>query len=169
MPQPVTIEDYNPAWTEWFEMLRAMVGDALQDLAVAIEHVGSTAVPGLAAKPIVDIDVVIPTRSDLIEAIRRMAAIGYLHEGDLGVADREAFAHPPGLPVHHLYVCSRQSPELQRHLLFRDFLRLHPQEMQAYAELKRVLAKRFHNDRESYAVAKSDFVNAALQRAAGNS
>lgn len=107
----------------------------------------------------------IPSRGDLGEAIRRLATIGYLHEGDLGIPDREAFSPPKDLPQHHPYVCSRESPELRRHLLFRDFLRQHPDAVTAYAVLKRDLAKRFRNDREGYALAKSDFVAAILKRA----
>jgi GrpB-like predicted nucleotidyltransferase (UPF0157 family) len=164
MPQPIVIEDYNPEWGLWFNRLQRMARDALGDLAVAVEHVGSTAVPGLAAKPIIDIDVVIPSRDDLPEAIRRLASIGYRHEGDLGIADREAFAQPHDLPVHYLYVCSKHSPELRRHLRFRDALRASPGAAAAYGALKRELAIRFRNDREGYAQAKTAFVTSILAR-----
>jgi GrpB-like predicted nucleotidyltransferase (UPF0157 family) len=169
MPQPVVIEDYDPEWPALFAKLRAPVGAALGDLVVAIEHVGSTAVPKLAAKPIIDMDVVISSLRDLSQAIQRMATIGYVHEGDFGVADREAFEAPRGSPAHHLYICSAQSPELRRHLAFRDFLRTHPDDVRAYADLKRALAVRFGNDRVGYALAKSDFVNEILLRAARDS
>lgn len=165
MPQPVIIEDYNPAWPHWFERLRAPVQAALGALALVIEHVGSTAVPGLAAKPIIDMDVVISSRTDLTDVIARMAGIGYRHEGDLGVAGREAFFPPPGLPAHHLYVCSADSAELRRHLAFRDYLRRHPADAAAYGALKSELAARFGRDRDGYSLAKSDFVNGILARA----
>jgi len=88
-----------------------------------------------------------------------------VHEGDLGIPDREAFDPPKGLVAHHLYVCSATSPELDRHRRFRDFLREHPEDASAYGDLKRTLATRFRDDREGYALAKSDFVNAILARA----
>src|SRR5512145_273306 len=117
MPDPVVIVDYDPSWPDVFEDLRARLLRALGDLVMAIEHVGSTAVPGLAAKPIIDIDVVIPSVSDLPAAIQRLAEIGYAHRGDLGVPGREAFSQPADLPRHHLYVCTIRSVELLRHLL----------------------------------------------------
>ena len=87
---PVSIQDYDPAWPDAFSKLAARVKAALGSLAVAVEHIGSTAVPGLAAKPIIDLDVVLASSTDLPEAIRLLATIGYVNEGDLGIAGREA-------------------------------------------------------------------------------
>src|SRR3974390_1457583 len=120
MPEPVIIVKYDPGWPSLFEELRAPVLAALGDLVVTVEHVGSTAVPGLAAKPIIDMDVVVPTVSEIPEAIVRLAALGYIHRGDLGIPGREAFTAPADKPRHHLYVCSPDSSELRRHLSFRD-------------------------------------------------
>ena len=108
-PAPGVVVDYDPAWPATFARLRERVVEALGPLALAVEHVGSTAVPGLAAKPIVDLDVVIAHRSDLPEVVRRLRPLGYRHEGDLGVTGREAFTTPGGLPAHHLYVCAAGS------------------------------------------------------------
>ena len=91
-PRPVVIVPYDPAWPLIFEGLRDVHASALGRLALAIEHVGSTAVPGLAAKPIDDVDVAIPSRSVLSEVIALLARLGYRHQGDLGVPGREAFA-----------------------------------------------------------------------------
>jgi GrpB-like predicted nucleotidyltransferase (UPF0157 family) len=99
-------------------------------------------------------------------AIERLAAIGYVHEGDLGIEGRHAFRHPDGLPRHHLYVCANGSSELTRHLAFRDFLRESSSHTQAYERLKRKLAQRFGADRDGYSRAKTAFVEAALQEAA---
>jgi GrpB-like predicted nucleotidyltransferase (UPF0157 family) len=165
MARPVVIEDYTPTWADRFADLRELFGEALRDVALAIEHVGSTAIPGLAAKPIIDIDIVIASRSMLPEAIARLATIGYRHEGDLGIADREAFAPPSGPIDHHVYVCNKQSPELRRHRAFRDYLIAHPEAMRAYAALKRQAAERFRDDREGYTQAKTDFVAGILERA----
>src|SRR5262245_23285042 len=90
MPGPVILVDYDPRWPDLCEQLRAAVAEVLGDLVVIVEHVGSTAVPGLAAKPIIDIDVVVPSLADIPEAIRRLAILGYVHRGDLGIPGREA-------------------------------------------------------------------------------
>jgi GrpB-like predicted nucleotidyltransferase (UPF0157 family) len=129
---------------------------------MSIEHVGSTAVPGLAAKPVIDLVVVVrPGR--VHAAIERLAAIGYVHRGDLGVEGREAFDVPPGERRHHLYVCAVDSGELQAQLAFRNRLRNEPELASAYTDLKRQLAIRFRDDREAYSEAKTEFVTAAIQ------
>ena len=93
----VLIEDYDPAWPNVFSKLAARAMAALGSLAVGVEHIGSTAVPGLAAKPIIDLDVVIALPSDLPEAIRCLSNLGYIHEGDLGITV-EAFRPPSDMP-----------------------------------------------------------------------
>ena len=137
----------------------------LSDLVVTIEHVGSTSVPGLAAKPIVDMDVVVPTQADVQIAIQRLATIGYVHEGDLGATGREAFIPPNAVPWHHLYVCTVENVEYKRHIMFRNYLRNHPEDAKMYGDLKLKLAKQFQNDRAAYTNGKSAFVNEILKRA----
>ena len=166
MSAPVIIEDYDPRWPEQFESLRARICRALGLLAVAVEHVGSTAVPGLAAKPIIDLDVLLRDPGDLAEAIARLAGLGYAHRGDLGVPGREAFQAPPDEFPHHLYVCMPDSREYRRHLAFRDHLRCHPEDAKEYASLKRKLAAEFGPDREGYSQAKTEFVKKILGQAA---
>jgi GrpB-like predicted nucleotidyltransferase (UPF0157 family) len=95
----VEIVDYDPHWPEVFETLRQRIWAALGDVALSVEHVGSTSVPGLAAKPIIDISIVVPERSDVQTGISRLASLGYVHRGDLGIEGREAFANPDGLPI----------------------------------------------------------------------
>ena len=141
---------------------------ALGDIALTIEHVGSTSVPGLAAKPIIDIDVVVASAEDVPAAVERLESLGYRHEGDLGIPGREAFSAPEDLPAHHVYVCSADTPALKKHLMFRDYLRSHPDDAKAYAELKMVLADQFAHNREAYTESKSAFVNSRLQRAGRN-
>jgi len=166
MSAPVEIADYDPGWPAAFAELRNQIAAALGPLARRIEHVGSTAVPGLPAKPVIDLDVVIAARADLPEVIIRLAALGYRHEGDLGITGREAFASPAAAPARHLYVCTADSPELARHLAFRDYLRTHPPQARAYAELKRSLAAQFRYDRDAYSRSKAAFVEQALAAAA---
>lgn len=167
MSAPVIVVDYDPQWPRLFAQLRAPIAAALGDLARPIEHVGSTSVPGLAAKPVIDVDVVLARADGLPEAIERLAALGYEHEGDLGIAGREAFRHAPDLPVHHLYVCTPDCSEHSRHIAFRDYLRRHRAEADAYGALKRRLAAQYRNDRAGYGTAKDAFVLGILERAMG--
>ena len=166
MSTPIVIEDYDPHWQEQFEVLRAQIAAVLRPLAAAIEHVGSTAVPGIAAKPIIDVDVLLRSAADLPEAITRLATLGYQHRGDLEVPGREAFRPPPNDVAHHLYVCVPECLEYARHITFRNHLRMHPEDARAYERLKRALAVEFRNDREAYNQAKTEFVEKVLRRAA---
>lgn len=164
MTSAITIEDYDPRWAQRFESLRSRITLALGPLAAAIEHVGSTAVPGLAAKPIIDLDVLLRSDADLPLAIRKLEAFGYQHQGDLGIPGREAFQAPPDEFPHHLYVCLPESLEFRRHLALRNHLRDHPDDAAAYSRLKRTLAETLA-DRDAYTQAKSAFVEQILYRA----
>jgi GrpB-like predicted nucleotidyltransferase (UPF0157 family) len=158
----IVVTEYDPAWPGLFGVLRGRVLDTLGELAVAVEHVGSTSVPGLAAKPVVDIDAVVPFAEHVPLAVGRLERAGYRHEGDLGIQGREAFEPPPDAPWHHLYVLPADSEELRRHLAFRNHLRVHPEVAIAYAALKREAARRFGGDRRAYTEAKTDFVERVL-------
>jgi GrpB-like predicted nucleotidyltransferase (UPF0157 family) len=165
MSKPIIIIDYDPNWPVVFSELRDRIARALDALVVTIEHVGSTSVPGLAAKPIIDMDVVVASAAEIPAAVQRLAPLGYVHQGDLGIPGREAFVSPPDWPDHHLYLCPLESEELRRHILFRDYLRAHPEEARAYGALKRALADRFRDDRDAYAQAKTVFVGNCLRGA----
>jgi len=165
--EPVVVVPYDPAWPATFEQLRARLLPVLGDLAAGIEHVGSTAVPGLPAKPIVDLDVVLRRARDVPRAVERLEEIGYQHLGDLGIIDRAAFRAPPGSPRHHLYVVPAGAPALHAHLRLRDELRVDPALCQAYAELKIGLAERYRDDRDAYAEGKTAFIIAVLNQKAG--
>lgn len=162
---PVVVVDYDPNWPGLFETLRSRIASSIGDLAQTIEHVGSTAVPGLAAKPVIDMDILLRSASDLRAAIRRLASFGYVHQGNLGILDREAFAAPPDQPAHHLYVCPPESAEFRRHVLLRDYLRSHPDDARSYGELKRALAAGCAQDRTAYAEGKRLFVEELVERA----
>jgi len=138
MPNPrrILVVDYDPTWPLTFAALRAPISEALRDIASTVEHVGSTSVPGLAAKPIVDIDVVLPSRAEIPTAIEKLASLGYVYRGDLGIPEREAFSSPAHLPPHHLYVCVQGSAALANHLTIRDHLRRNSDAMAAYGQLK---------------------------------
>ena len=169
LKKPVVVAEYDPEWPRAFERLRAAVAPSLGDVAVAIEHVGSTSVPGLAAKPIIDVDVVVRTVEDVPVAIERLATLGYVHRGDLGIPGREAFGGPKegflSTVAHHLYVCAVTGAELHRHVAFRDYLRMHPDALAEYAAAKREGARRTPDDRDAYQEFKSPVVQRILERA----
>lgn len=156
--------EYDPRWPQQFEELRARIVDCLGPLAGTIEHVGSTAVPGLAAKPIIDIDVLLRS-ADFSEAITLLAVLGYQHRGDLGVPGREAFRSPAHDIPHHLYVHGPESREFTRHMTFRNHMRANPEDALAYERLKRQLAQEYRDNREAYNQAKTEFVETILRRA----
>lgn len=163
---PIIVADYDPSWPGQYDEIAARVRAAFVGAPlVTVEHVGSTSVVGLAAKPIIDLNVVVPTRGDLPEAVVRLASLGYVHEGDKGIAGREAFRCPPGTAWHHLYACAQDNAEHKRHIAFRDYLRAHPDAARQYEALKRDLAAHFRNDRLAYNEGKTDFVEAVLKKA----
>ena len=141
-----------------FLRLRSSLSAALGDVAIAVEHVGSTAVPGLASKPILDVDVVVSSATEVAQAIRRLGELGYQHVGDQGVTGREAFESPHDSCPHHLYLVVRGSEPLRNHIRFRDYLRTHPHTAREYERLKHKLAEQFREDREGYTQGKAEFV-----------
>lgn len=148
----VVVVPYDPAWTAAFEAIRAEIAYALGDSFLSIEHVGSTSVPGLCAKPIVDIDVVIDSAERFPGVRDLLEEAGYRHEGDLGIAGREAFKYEgkTHLMRHHLYVCAADSMELRRHLAFRDRLRTNPVDRDAYGAAKVAAAAHHPRDIDAY-------------------
>jgi GrpB-like predicted nucleotidyltransferase (UPF0157 family) len=164
MADPVVIVDYDPRWAEMFVEEKARVVEALKGLDVAVEHVGSTSVPGLASKPIIDIMVVAPDPATGEKIIAPLTALGYDYRGELGIPGRFYFAK--GRPhKYHLHMYPRCHPEIARHLLFRDYLRANPKAAHEYAKLKRALADEFRDDREAYTEAKNDFIKSIEARA----
>jgi GrpB-like predicted nucleotidyltransferase (UPF0157 family) len=159
----ITVVDYDPSWPSIFETLKAHVLQALGSLPVSVEHVGSTAVPGLAAKPIIDMDVVVASPEDVPIAIERLSTLAYVHRGNLGIEGREAFYSPPGLPRHHLYVCVQGTASLSNHLTIRDYLRRNSAAAKAYGTLKKQLAATFPTDMDRYIQGKTDFLVGILQ------
>ena len=153
----VIVLPYDAAWESAFEAIRAEIQTAIGDLMLGIEHVGSTSVKGMSAKPCIDIDVIIKDYSVFGEIVRKLGAIGYIHEGDLGIKDREAFkyADKPYLMTHHLYVCPRDSEELHRHITFRDFLRRTPEAVRKYSLVKEKAAELFPDEIDQYIAFKA--------------
>lgn len=174
---PLLIQEYNPQWAANFQAIQKILRAALVDLPVSIEHIGSTAVPGLAAKPIIDIDIVLQEHTALDTIKNRLATIGYRHHGNQGIPGREVFKRDVTTAAqevldrvaHHLYVCPVNSEELQRHLRFRDYLRTDEAARIQYEQLKYQIAEEAKQDRKQYAVLKEikakAFINNILEKA----
>jgi GrpB-like predicted nucleotidyltransferase (UPF0157 family) len=160
--EPIVVVDYNEEWPKLFEELARPLRAATADLGATVEHVGSTSVPGLAAKPIVDLDVVVPSAHEAAPAVERLRSLGYVHQGNKGIEGREAFLWPPGAVPHHAYVVVDGSTPHLQHVRFRDYLRSHPDVAAEYAALKRALAELHRDDRLAYTDAKTDFVTRVL-------
>ena len=156
----IIVLPYDTAWEKDFQVIRNELQEVLGKLALRIEHVGSTSVKDLSAKPIIDIDVVIRDYSLFNTVVSRLQKFGYHHEGNLGIVGREAFGYDgkSHLRRHHLYVCPERSPELKRHIAFRDYLRSHPEAVTEYSRIKEEAAALYPHDIEKYIGYKSPFI-----------
>lgn len=152
MAKRVIVVPYNEQWKNDFEIIKRYLLTAVNDTVICIEHIGSTAVEGLSAKPIIDIDIVIKDYSLFDKVVERLATLGYIHEGNLGIKDREAFDYrgSTDLPKHHLYVCPEDSAELRRHIALRDYLRNNPEAVTRYSRIKEEGAKIFPDSIDDY-------------------
>jgi GrpB-like predicted nucleotidyltransferase (UPF0157 family) len=172
MPGAVIIVDYDPRWPDRFEAAAAAIRGACGERLVGIEHVGSTAVPGLPAKPIIDLMPLVARFEDGAACVEAMTALGYEYRGEFGIPGRHYFVRNESgqaedeRPQEHVHMLVAGSDEAERHLLFRDYLRTHPERRDAYAILKRALALRHGEDREAYTAGKTAFVQATLALAA---
>ena len=157
----IIVVPYDPKWPEEFNAIKLEIEKALGELAIRIEHVGSTSVNGLSAKPIIDLDVVIKDYSFLDKVISQLKEIGYEYQGDLGIKEREAFFYEGKnhLLSHNLYVCPQNSRELHRHVTFRNYLRAHPEAVKRYSEIKLEGAKLYPNDIDKYLDHKTPFIH----------
>ena len=166
MKKHVVVQPYDEAWKNDFIVIRDELNTVLNGLVLRIEHVGSTSVEGLSAKPVIDIDVVIEDRTCLPGVISALQKIGYTHEGDLGIPGREAFKYEgkDHLRKHHLYVCAQDSEELRRHIEFRDYLRSNPDAVAEYSRIKEEGAMLYPWDIDKYIAHKSPFIEMIYKR-----
>lgn len=169
MSKQIVIEDYDPRWPIVFAREKRAILRTLGDRIVAIEHVGSTAVPGLGAKPIVDVMAGLRRLAEVDSCTERLQTIGYafVPEAIEDLPDDRYFEKwSAGIEVAHLHLTEHGCAFWRDHVLFRDFLREHPEEAAEYERLKRDLAPRYTRG-YAYAAAKTDFIRAALARARG--
>jgi len=148
----IIVVPYDENWPREFEKIKAEILPYVAHLILSIEHVGSTSVKGLYAKPIIDMNIVIEDGRLLPDVAQQLAKAGYTCVGDLGIIGRKAFkyADKPHLMAHHLYVCPQDSMEHKRQVTFRDHLRLHPDDCEKYSKIKIDMAKKFPHNIDSY-------------------
>lgn len=160
------IEKYTPDWVNQFNKIKSQLEAALNGLECSIEHVGSTSVPDLDSKPIIDIDIVYQAQPDFEKIQQGLEKIGYYHHGNQGLEGREVFKRSGQLRnevldliLHHLYVCPMHSKALERHLLSRNHLRKNEAARIKYQQMKYELAEQANQDRKKYQALKELLVN----------
>jgi GrpB-like predicted nucleotidyltransferase (UPF0157 family) len=169
MEDEVQLEDYDVRWPEKFAVEAVRIRDVFGEAnVIAVEHFGSTAIPGLVAKPIIDLLVIVHSLAEAKNAVEPMHSLGYAYWYDNPRQDRLFFVKglPPNGPrTHHVHVTEPRGEMAETRLPFRDYLRTHDDARDAYASLKRELASRHQSDREAYTEAKADFVNGIVAKA----
>lgn len=166
MEKPIVIEEYTPNWTLQFTKEQKIIKNIMGDAAIAIEHIGSTSVTGLSAKPILDMMVGVRTLNDIDMFIEPLKAIGYEHVLHEKFPNRRFFRK--GLwraGTHHLHIYQYGSEEWNHNLLFRDYLRNHSNMRQQYEQLKKELANKHRFDRVAYTNAKAPFILDIIKKA----
>jgi GrpB-like predicted nucleotidyltransferase (UPF0157 family) len=156
----VLVVPYDPKWPAQYEAERTKVIQALGDMIAGIAHFGSTAIPGLAAKPTIDILVLVEQLQPAEVYATPLHSLGYIPQAFPGDAPDHVLLRKGNPRTHHLHIVPQGSYERRRHLAFRDYLRTHPETAHAYAEIKSRLAHRYPSDRAAYSHAKTDFVRA---------
>jgi GrpB-like predicted nucleotidyltransferase (UPF0157 family) len=166
------LESYKPQWKIEFEQLRQVFSELLNDIPATIEHVGSTAIPGMIAKPILDIDIIPENEESLPEISRRLEQASYISKGEQGIPGRFAFRQSNHLTpltksgikwmAHHLYVCFSNNLALKNHLLFRNALLNNHQLANNYLQFKTGLLNEQGMTREAYNKRKTDFIVSVL-------
>lgn len=175
----IVVLDYDPKWALQFEKLKGLLLNHLNSESIGIEHVGSTSVIGLKAKPIIDLDIIIAENDFLMEKIiHQLSKLGYRHVGNLGISGREAFkrlnSKTPNDGAskkwfkHNLYLCKKGSIGLMNHLNFRNYLRANPDKVVEYGELKQNLAEKFPYDIDAYIDGKTNFIVDMLSKTGMN-
>ncbi len=163
--EPVIIVRHDPAWAGWFATVSADLRSSLGDVATRIDHIGSTAVPGLDAKPVMDIQISVQSLIPADAFRAPLEDLGYVWRSENPDRTKRYFREPPGARRTHVHVRRGGTFSEQFALLFRDYLREHPNDADDYAGRKRHLAAQYHSDRVGYTNAKGDFFWATIRRA----
>ncbi|NTJ67350.1 GrpB family protein [Agrobacterium rhizogenes] len=165
MGSAVELVPYDRAWPEDFEHIREKLERLLAPYAVTIEHIGSTSVPGIAAKPLIDVDIILRSAADIPVATQRLLDQGYEPRGNRYDDDVWAFMRRDGRPPERIYLCPPNNRTHEHRVIFRDYLRAHPAEATAYAALKLELAEIHRHDGDRYTAEKRHFIDAIMEKA----
>jgi GrpB-like predicted nucleotidyltransferase (UPF0157 family) len=157
---PIVLVPYDPRWCSDFEQESASVKALLGDLLIALHHIGSTAIPGIIAKPVIDMLAVVTDVVSLDMRTHFLEDLGYEAMGEFGIEGRRYFRKnsKEGARTHQIHAFAGGSPEIDRHLAFRDYLREHPDAAQRYGNLKLELARHFITDIAGYTDGKTEFI-----------
>ena len=162
----VVLVPYQSVWAQRFEREKVRLEEVIGEHILDIQHIGSTAVPGLSAKPILDIGVAVENFEKASALVSPIEKLGYTYRGENGIPRRHYFVKgPPNKKTCHLHMFEEVDEEWATHLLFRDYLRTHPKVAAAYQQLKEDLAAKYPNDREAYTDGKHKFIQKALGKA----
>ena len=161
----VRLSAYDPEWPRLFEEERQRLQEALGDQVLDIQHVGSTSIPGCTAKPILDIAMAVESFEAAFACVPLIERLGYEFMGELGIPRRHYFVKRDPRSTHHIHMLERTSQEYEAQLLFRDYLRSHPEAVEQYVALKEGLRQRYPNDREAYTDGKTEFIKNILSMA----
>jgi GrpB-like predicted nucleotidyltransferase (UPF0157 family)/GNAT superfamily N-acetyltransferase len=158
MPRIIEVVAYKNEWQNMFEEEAQLIKEALGDNCLAVYHIGSTAVPGLAAKPIIDILPVVKSIQQVDQVAAIMEQFGYEAKGEFGILFRRYFQKGGDKRTHQVHIFEEGNPEIERHIKFRDWMRVHPEDKEAYGKLKKELSLKFPYDIMSYCMGKDDFI-----------
>ncbi len=165
----VFIVDYNPQWPQMYEQEKARIQDAIGEYLIDIQHVGSTSIPGLSSKPVIDIMTVIRNISLIEQCVQPLEALDYLYQGERGIPGRHFFRKPIDIShigrAYHMHVVEKGHDQWVMYQLFREYMLLHPESVSQYDILKRELALKHGSDRAAYTAAKASFIESIIRAA----
>ena len=163
--EPIEIHDYSPKWPEEFKAIGKELRKALGEVALRIDHIGSTSVPGLAAKPIIDIQISVSSLDPVEPFLKPMESLGYVWRKNNGEKTKEYFREKPGNRRTHVHTRKLGSWHQQFALLFRDYIRIHPSDQEKYEVVKKELAEKYRYKRQEYVDAKDPIIHEIMHRA----
>ena len=154
----ISVEPYNKNWKDKFKKEKHKLKNIFNDIICEIHHIGSTAIPGIKAKPTIDIMVVVEDINKADKYNDSMQALGYEPKGEFGIKNRRFFQKGGTNRTHHVHIFQKGDKEIKRHLNFRDYMRAHPKQAQKYSRLKETLADKYSHDIKKYIEGKNDFI-----------
>ena len=165
MAREMRVVDYDPSWPDRFDEESSALRDALGEVLVRVHHIGSTSVPGLAAKPVIDVCLEVRELEALDACDDSMRSLGYVPRGEFGIPGRRYYPKGGEDRTHHVHAYASGDPLVAKHLALRDYLRAHPEAARAYAEIKREASAKHRTDPDGYLAHKDEFVRRTIELA----